>query len=166
MPNSRTLSAETAFTTQHQLSITPQPWTCREGRPDPQGLHAQGPRRSAPRQLISVPVPVPDNSTGISPAELLLNRRPRSKLELALPDLTKKVRNKQQKQKIAHDQYATPRQFAVGDQVYVWDLPSKKYWIPGTIVSTAVPLSFNVSLSTGHTVRRHSDHLCLRSIVE
>ena len=108
----------------------------------------------------------PHTTTGISPAELLLNRRPRSQLELALPDLTKKVRNKQQKQKIAQDQHATPRQFVVGDQVYVWDLPSKKDWIPGTIVSTAGPLSFNVSLSTGHTIRRHSDDLCPRSIVE
>ena len=36
----------------------------------------------------------PHTTTGVSPAELLLNRRPRSKLDLAVPDLTQKIRSK------------------------------------------------------------------------
>ena len=58
------------------------------------------------------------------------------------------------------------RKFDVGDNVYVCDLPSKKDWVPGTIESTAGPLSFNVTLMTGQTFRRHADHLRPRSTVE
>ncbi|XP_064402603.1 uncharacterized protein K02A2.6-like [Halichondria panicea] len=108
----------------------------------------------------------PHSTTGISPSELLLNRRPRSKLDLAIPNLTQKVRAKQLKQKIGHDQHAVARKFDVGDKVYVCDLPSKKDWVPGTIESTAGPLSFNVTLMTGQTFRRHADHLRPRSTVE
>ncbi len=108
----------------------------------------------------------PHSTTGISPAELLLNRRPRSKLDLVIPNLTQKVRAKQLKQKIGHDQHALSRSFKVGDQVYVCDLPSKKDWVPGQIQSTAGPLSYNITLMTGQTVRRHVDHLRLRSTVE
>ena len=108
----------------------------------------------------------PHSTTGISPSELLLNRRPRSKLDLAIPNLTQKVRAKQLKQKIGHDQHAVARKFDVGDNVYVCDLPSKKDWVPGTIESTAGPLSFNVTLMTGQTFRRHADHLRPRSTVE
>ena len=108
----------------------------------------------------------PHTTTGVSPAELLLNRRPRSKLDLAVPDLTQKIRSKQLKQKIAHDQHAVAREFNTGDKVYVCDLPSKKDWVPGTIDSTAGPLSYNITLPTGQTVRRHTDHLRSRSLVE
>lgn len=105
----------------------------------------------------------PHTTTGVSPAELLLQRHPHSKLDLIVPDLNKKVRSKQQKQKLDHDRRTSPRQFSIGDHVYVCDLPSKKDWTPGTIASTAGPRSFNVLLSTGQTVRRHSDHLRSRS---
>ena len=105
----------------------------------------------------------PHSTTGVSPAELLLKRRPRSKLDLVIPDLQSKVQCQQQQQKAAHDRHAVSRQFAVGDHVYVCDLPSKKDWIPGTIESTSGPLTFNVVLSTGKTVRRHADHIRIRS---
>ena len=60
----------------------------------------------------------PHTTTGISPAELLLNRRPRSKLDLAIPDLAQKVRSKQLKQKLTHDHHTLSRKFNVGDKVY------------------------------------------------
>ena len=108
----------------------------------------------------------PHTTTGISPAELLLNRRPRSKLDLAIPDLAQKVRSKQLKQKLTHDHHTLSRKFNGGDKVYICDLPSKKDWVSGTIESTAGPLSYNITLSTGQTVRRHVDHLRSRATVE
>ena len=55
-----------------------------------------------------------------------------------------------------------PREFSVGDSVYVCDLPSKDNWLPATIIRATGPLSFEIKLSDGHTVRWHSDHLYSR----
>ena len=45
----------------------------------------------------------PQSTTGISPAELLLGRKQRSKLDLIHPDLTGKVKDKQRIQEELHD---------------------------------------------------------------
>jgi len=45
----------------------------------------------------------PHSTTGVSPAEILMGRRPRSCLDLALPDLSGRVQKKQQTQKLNHD---------------------------------------------------------------
>ena len=45
----------------------------------------------------------PHTTTGIAPAELLMNRRPRSHLDLLHPDVSGAVRRKQLKQKVGHD---------------------------------------------------------------
>ena len=50
----------------------------------------------------------PHSTTGISPAEMLMSRRPRSRLDLIVPDLSSKVVKKQQIQKGNHDQRAKP----------------------------------------------------------
>ena len=42
---------------------------------------------------------------------------------------------------------------------YMCDLPSKEDWLPGTITRAMGPLSFEIQLFNGRTVRRHSDHL-------
>ena len=98
----------------------------------------------------------PDSTTGTSPAELLLGRRPRTQLDLVLPDMTTKVQKKQQAQKESHDKQSTLRSFKVGDTVYVRKLPSNDDWIPGTIIRTTGPLSFVIQLETGQTVCRHA----------
>lgn len=43
------------------------------------------------------------NTTGLSPAEMLMSRRPRSMFDLLLPDLKTKMEKKQWKQKAYHD---------------------------------------------------------------
>ena len=101
----------------------------------------------------------PHSTTGITPAELLLGRRPRSLLDLLRPSLSRHVRAQQEQQKRNRDQHTKPRTFSVGDSVYVCDLPSKDDWLPGTITHATGPLSFEVELSDGRTVRRHCDHL-------
>ena len=84
------------------------------------------------------------------PSELLLNCQPRSKLDLAIPNLTQKVRSKQLKQKIGHDEHAVSRKFHVGDKVYnfVCDLPSKRDWVPLFYNITHNPDDWPDSLST------------------
>ena len=46
------------------------------------------------------------STMGISPANLLINRQPKFKLDLVLPNLSKRVTNVQDKQKQQHDQHA------------------------------------------------------------
>lgn len=48
----------------------------------------------------------PHSTTGLSPAEMLMSRRPRSAFDLLLPDLKSKVEKKQWKQKVNHDTHA------------------------------------------------------------
>ena len=101
----------------------------------------------------------PHTTTGTSPAELLLGRRPRTQLEMVLPDMTCKVQKRQQLQKKNHDKRSAPRNFKVGDTVYVRKFPSNDDWIPGTIMKNTGPLSFIIKLETGQTVCRHVDHV-------
>ena len=48
----------------------------------------------------------PHSTTGISPVNLLMNRQPKSKLDLVLPNLSKCITDVQDKQKQQHDQHA------------------------------------------------------------
>ena len=45
----------------------------------------------------------PQNTTGISPSELLLGRRPRTRLDLLRPNTAERVEKKQLEQKARHD---------------------------------------------------------------
>ena len=58
-------------------------------------------------------------TTGNSPAELLLGRRPRSLLDVVRPDLSRTVRQQQEKQMQEHDGNVKARMFKEGDQVFV-----------------------------------------------
>ena len=68
----------------------------------------------------------PHSTTGVPLAKLLLGRRPRSILDLALPSVQSWVTAKQEKQRVAHDRNAKARTFAVGVCVYVRDFPFGK----------------------------------------
>ena len=51
------------------------------------------------------------------------------------------------------------RELKLGDPVFVWDFPSEKTWLPGSIATVDGPQSFHVTLEDGRTVRRHVDHV-------
>ena len=105
----------------------------------------------------------PHSSTGIAPSELLMGRRLRSRLDLLKPDLAATVANNQLKQKLSHDNSKPYRTFTEGDAVYVEDFTAtKQKWIPGTIQKTTGPLSYDVELLNGSTVKRHVDSIRAR----
>ena len=56
----------------------------------------------------------PQSTTGISPAELLLGRRPRCHLDQLRPDLAKRVQARQVDQSQTHNHHVHQRQFAIG----------------------------------------------------
>ena len=106
----------------------------------------------------------PHTMTGTSPAELLLGRRPRTQLDLAVPDLNNKVDyRKQQHKKDHHDKFRKERHFQVGDAVHARKFPSNDAWIPGTIIKARGPLLYMIELETGQIVRRYVDHLQSRT---
>ena len=102
----------------------------------------------------------PHSTTGLSPAELLLGRRPRSLLTLMQPTISSRVQNQQVRQKRAHDIHAKTRHFSVDDSVFIRNFGSSgQRWLPGVITEVRGPQSFCVELADGRIVRRHIDHV-------
>ena len=104
----------------------------------------------------------PHSTTGVSPAELLLGRRPRSKLDFLKPTLSERVQFKMDMQKKHHDTGAKLRTFKLNNGVYVKDFPHPKKWAPGKIVEVRGPISYLVELCDGRVVRWHVDALFAR----
>ena len=102
----------------------------------------------------------PHSTTGISPAELMVKRRLRTRLNLVKPNLAQAVESKQEKQKLYKDTKCNKeREFVQSDKVRVCNMRSKSKvdkWIPGTVVKVCGPRRFAVK--TGHKTRYvHSD---------
>lgn len=107
----------------------------------------------------------PHAVTGVPPAELLLGRRPRSRLDLLFPTIKGRVEEKQAKQKEGHDRHSKHRLFQQGDLVFVKDMRGKDKWLAGRIVKALGPVSYGVCLTNGQYHRRHVDHLRSRKVV-
>jgi len=101
----------------------------------------------------------PHTTTGISPAELLMKRKPRCRLDLVRPNLKSHVHKKQMDQKVNHDQHAKLRTFQVGDMVYVKNFARGPVWVSGHITCQNGPVSYSVELQDGRIWKRHVDHL-------
>ncbi|XP_039664152.1 uncharacterized protein K02A2.6-like [Perca fluviatilis] len=106
----------------------------------------------------------PQTTTAWAPAEMLMGRRPKSRLNLLRPDIKATVLRRQEKQKEDHDKQAKERQLKPGDNVYIRNFsnnPTQK-WLPGAVLTQRGPLSFVVELTDGRVFRRHQDHIRLR----
>jgi len=98
----------------------------------------------------------------VSPAELLLGRQPRSRLDLLKPNTADRVEARQFRQQKSHDATPKDRKFSVGDKVYSKNFGQGPKLIPGEIVESTGPVSFLVKLVTGQIIRRNQDHLRVR----
>ncbi len=99
----------------------------------------------------------PHTTTGVPPAELLMGRSLRSRLNFLFSDVHGKVEASQLEQKRAHDGCHSLRIFSVGDKVLIKDFTqSTVKWLPGTICKISGPLSYIVD---GRMARRHVDHI-------
>ena len=107
----------------------------------------------------------PQTSTGVSPAELLLERKHRSRLDLVYPEIGRKVRQSRASQKLAHDWHAKERTMQEGEAVYASSFRSGPKWMPGVLKQSTGPTSFAVQMEDGRLLRRHQDHLKPRSSV-
>ena len=104
----------------------------------------------------------PHSTTGVTPAELLMRRRLRTRLSLVKPDLVQVVESKQNRQKKYKDfKCHKEREFEEKDAVRVRNTQSSgnaDKWILGKVVKVCGPRTYLVR--TGHITRYvHSDHL-------
>ena len=101
----------------------------------------------------------PQATTGVSPSELLLGKRLRTRLDLLKPNTASHVESKQMQQKSVHDRTARPRKFVIGGKVYVRNYGQGPRWLSGEVVDTSGPVSCVVQLSGGGRRRCHHDQL-------
>ena len=104
----------------------------------------------------------PQTTTGVTPAELLFNRRLRTRLDLIRPDVRQRVETQQQSQKGQHDNTRKQRQFAEGDRVLVKNFNLGLKWKKAHTESLPDLLSYTVKYEDGLVARRHVDHLLKR----
>ena len=106
----------------------------------------------------------PHTTTGTTPAELLMGRKPRTHLSLLHPNLATRVHNQQ---KSGHDQHAKAREIKVDDPVFVRDFTTQAVkWLPGVVTEQKGSLLFFVQLSGGRIVRCHIDHIRVSTVEE
>ena len=105
---------------------------------------------------------LPPSTTDVTPAELLMNRKLRTKLDLFHPDLSSKVAEKQWKQWEKDSSHAE-RKFEPGDKCFAWNYHPGDKWITGKIVKCLGPRNFEVELLNGAMVKCHLDQVCTRT---
>lgn len=104
----------------------------------------------------------PQTTTGMTPAEMLLGRQPRSKLDLLKTNTASRVEAKQQRQKAEHDGSSRNRSFSVGSKVYAKNFGQGQRWLSGEVKEVTGPVSFLIQLEDGRLIRRHQDHIRVR----
>ena len=91
----------------------------------------------------------PHTTTGVSPAELLMGRQPRSHLDLMRPQVSSRVHANQFRQKMAHDQRTRNRSFELGDTVFIKNFADGPTWLPGVVAVLHGLLTYDVKLGDG-----------------
>ena len=97
----------------------------------------------------------PHTVTGLSPAQVLLKRRPRTPMS-GLKSGTKRMEGCERKE---------PRSFAEGQSVMTRNFSRGDKWIQGVVEKRTGPLSYHVRVDGG-TVRRHTDQVITRQVKE
>ncbi len=74
-------------------------------------------------------------TTGVSPAELMFDRRQQTKLDLLQPNIEGKVQKRQEAMKNRYNQNTKLRQLPSGVAVYT-RLSSNENWQPATVIES------------------------------
>ena len=109
----------------------------------------------------------PQSTTGKSPAELMLGRKLRSRLDLLWPweETQGKVLRQQESQKRCHTLKPWTVSLKVSEPILAKN--NSCYgpkWVPGHVVSKTGPLSYRCALPSGQIIKRHQDQLSQRNV--
>ena len=103
----------------------------------------------------------PNSTTGHTPAELFLNRRPKIRLDLLKPDLGRKIESKQNNQKSTQDAHSKDRNFQVNETVVVQNFRGEPRWLEAVIIERTGPVSYTVQIGK-EIAKRHVDQILSR----
>ena len=92
---------------------------------------------------------IPQSTTGHAPAEMLLRRRPRSRLDFIFPSVAEDVCARQASFVVDKLPLVGLRRFHTGDPVYVLNHAGGPKWMPGVITQQTGPVTFLVDLQDG-----------------
>jgi len=102
----------------------------------------------------------PQTTTGRPPAELLMGRCPRMRLDLIKPSLQETVIQKQASAVQDHNLHSRDAsRFHIGDPVYVWNITGKPRWLRGVLLDKLGPVTYTVQLEDNRVWRRHVDSI-------
>jgi len=101
----------------------------------------------------------PHSTTGESPAQLLMNRRLRSRLDLTFPDTSKRVLDRQSASVDRHAKPDDVLQFHCGDSVQVLNFSASPKWMSAVLEERLGPVTFMARLTDGRLWKRHLDHI-------
>ncbi|KRX27995.1 Transposon Tf2-8 polyprotein [Trichinella nelsoni] len=104
----------------------------------------------------------PNSRTGLSPAELLMHRRPRTLLDNLHPDRAKTSSNRQHIQQRNAENAKRTKTFHPEQPVYIRNYSKEDKWIPATIERQTGPVSYDKRTLGGERHRRHVDQLRTR----
>ncbi|XP_054259349.1 uncharacterized protein K02A2.6-like [Macrosteles quadrilineatus] len=110
----------------------------------------------------------PSTVTGVTPAELFLQWKPRTKLTMLKPCLLSAIDKKREAQKEAADNHrGSFRSFVEGERVLVKSVRQEIIsWIPGRILERKSPSTYVVSVLGGKIRFCHADHLRSSKLTE
>ena len=99
----------------------------------------------------------PHTTTKVTPAELFLQRRIRTRLDIPRPNLATRIQRENAPKE------GKTRMFEIGDNVLVRDYKSvDKKWIPGCIIKQLGPVTYRVKVKHAHgtfTWKRHVNQI-------
>ena len=100
----------------------------------------------------------PQTTTGVSPSELLFNRRLRSALDFIKPDLSKRVKGKQLNAETHSNRSKPLRQFRLNESVMMRNYGQGPKWISGHILKQLGPVTYELAAGD-RVVQRHVDQM-------
>ena len=100
----------------------------------------------------------PHAATGRSPAEMMLGRNVRTRLDLLRPDPEEKMREQQQRQWSSAGGPRPLRSFSLGDSVWARNYSGPQKWRRGTVAARTGPVSYEVDVGDA-LWSRHVDQM-------
>ena len=100
----------------------------------------------------------PNSTTGHTPAELFLNRCPKTRLDFLKPDLGRKIETKPNDQKVTQDAHSKDRNFQVNKTVLVQNSRGEPKWLEAVIIERTGPVSYTVQI-VEEIAKRHVDQI-------
>ena len=126
----------------------------------------EGSMRSRLARILFTYRITPQGTTGLAPTELLLGRRPRTRLDLLKPHTAERVEGRQLAQKTRHDRRSTTRSFQLGDAIFLKNFTAGAGWLPGKVTEKIGPVTYQVVLEDGRRKRCHQEQLRPRVTVD